>query len=162
MVTTLVVSSHPFLKRVKKRTLETTDKSARLIWWPPMMEWLLVDKGWATAVIANHLDFCKAFDTVPHNIVTKLESYQFDGWTAQWIRNWLDGCIQRIIVNGSVSKWKPVASGIPQWSTLGPILFNIIIQYSVPISSSVTQTVGLSAPSASLQMTPRWVVQLIC
>jgi hypothetical protein len=45
----------------------------------------------------------------------------------QWIKNWLSGRTQQVILNGEASEWIEVLSGVPQDSVLGLLLFLIFI-----------------------------------
>ena len=67
----------------------------------------LLDDGKAVDVVC--LDFSKAFDTVSHSIVLeKLTAHGLDRCTLCWVKKWLDGQAQRVVVNGVKSSWRLV------------------------------------------------------
>ena len=95
-----------------------------------------------------YLDFAKAFNTVPHErLLRKLSGLGVHGKILTWIRSFLSGRTQRVIVDGEESEWKDVVSGIPQRSVLGPMLFVCFVN---DLPNAVTSSVLLFADDTKI------------
>ena len=109
-----------------------------------ILQLLTVMEDWTDALDNNlqvhtvYLDLKKAFDSVPHKrLVKRLEGYGIKGSLLLWLKKFLKQRQQRVVINGNLSKWTDVLSGIPQGSILGLILYILYINDLLGVVGSV-------------------------
>ena len=100
---------HAFRKRHSCETQLTT----------VINDWVkILDKGGQVDTFI--LDFEKAFDTPPHELLkSKLFGYGIGGKTLRWIYSFVCYRTQQAVVNGETSEWASVLSGVQQGTVLG-------------------------------------------
>ena len=83
----------------------------------------VIDDGLKSVCV--FLDLRKACGVIMHDILlAKLESYGIKGNALRWVNSYLLGRSQFVVCSDSGSELRHLPFGVPQWSVLGPTLFN--------------------------------------
>ena len=111
--------------------------------------WLMnIDNGKMNSVV--FLDIKKAFDTVNHEILLqKLSCYGIKDLELMFFQSYLHNRTQSCNINGKMSSYKPVTSGVPQGSILGPLLF-ILYMNDLPLAVADNAEITMYADDTSM------------
>ena len=94
------------------------------------------------------LDISKAFDKILHEgLLYKIRSMGISGELYNLHESYLSGRLQRVVLNGQTSSWRPVLARVSQGSILGPLLFLIYIN---DLPNELKSNVKLFADDTSL------------
>ena len=90
--------------------------------------WLTdIDDGYLSGTLL--VDLSRAFDTVFHKVLLpELSEIGCTANTLSWFGSYLNERLQRVILGSETTDWLEVSRGVPQGSSLSPLLFNIYMR----------------------------------
>ena len=107
---------------------------------------LQLSDGWLDAIERKQrtalmlIDLSAAFDTIDKNLlIEKLALYNCGESVTRWIENYMSARLQYVTVGSKASSLKPLDSGVPQGSCLGPALFIIFTNDMLDIDVKQTR-----------------------
>ena len=108
-----------------------------------------LDKRYESRIV--QIDFSAAFDLVNHSaLIFKLRNVGVGGYILDILIDFLDNRHQRVVVDGAFSGVRPVISGVPQGSVLGPLLF---LLYTSDLSNELENKLVQYADDSTLVIT---------
>ena len=98
-------------------------------------------------------------------MIFKLKQFGIRGVLLDWIKDYLQDRKQRVVIDGQISEWISILSGVSQGSILGPLLFliytnDIVLDIRCEIFLFADDTVlSIQTVNNDLNKFSRWVSQ---
>ena len=86
--------------------------------------------------------FSKAFDSVPHNVVTeRLKQTNLNPYIINWIISFLTKRKQRVVVDGFITEYANINRGVPQGTVIGLFLFSLTVEDIKPKQPEINKLI---------------------
>ena len=119
-------------------------------------EYILQNMNSGNITGAIFLDLRKAFDVISHTrLLQKLSLYGISNFELEWFKSYITDRLHCVSIEGTLSNYLNVKSGVPQGSTLGPLSFSIFINDIVNLVFDESSKLSLYADDTAIFCTDK-------